>query len=131
MQEQHFDVFLSHNNKDKALVHEISERLYDTGIVAWLDALDIPSGSDWKTEIMSALDTCDVFAAFLGAHGWSRYHKEETLIAIERQKRSPSYRIIPILLPGAKEEDFDEVENLFIKTQWVDFRGGIDNDDAF
>ena len=87
MAEQHFDVFLSHNNKDKALVKELDERLRDEADISpWLDAWHIPAGSDWAKEIERALNTCNVFAAFLGEHGWSKYHLKETLAAIERQK---------------------------------------------
>lgn len=156
MQEQHFDVFLSHNNKDRALVRELALRLHDEADIApWLDAWHIPTGSDWEKEIGRALDTCNVFAVFLGENGWSKYHLKESLAAIERQKTDSKYRIIPILLPGAKdsdfanggelfthlklllsdakEENFSELVNLFISKQRVDFRvpDGIDNDEAF
>jgi hypothetical protein len=38
--ETHFDVFLSHSAKDKAVVSELAERLRQDGLKVWFDELD-------------------------------------------------------------------------------------------
>src|SRR6266478_4467022 len=47
-----FDVFLSHNSKDKAAVEKIARRLKDVGLRAWLDKWHLTGGES----IMRALE---------------------------------------------------------------------------
>jgi len=43
-----FDVFLSHNSKDKPVVRQIAEALKGRGVRAWLDERELPPGSLWR-----------------------------------------------------------------------------------
>jgi hypothetical protein len=43
-------------------------------------------------------------------------------------RQRTTYRVIPVLLPGAKRESLPA---LLVNTTWVEFRGSIDDSDAF
>ncbi|MBC8448330.1 MAG: TIR domain-containing protein [Chloroflexi bacterium] len=130
-EEKRYDVFLSHNSDDKPLVEELALRLQDeAGLNPWLDAWHIPGGAQWEIEIERALGSCQTCAVVLGEHGWGEYHLRETQAALARQKAHPSLRVIPVFLPGAREEDTDVLPDFFAETQWVDFRGGLNDADA-
>jgi hypothetical protein len=51
MQRVRFDVFLSHNSADGAVVERIAERLRAEGIVPWLDRWVLRGGDVWQQQI--------------------------------------------------------------------------------
>jgi WD40 repeat protein len=126
-----YDVFLSHNSQDKPEVEQLALGLQDeSGLNLWLDAWHIPGGVKWEDEINHALGSCNTCAVILGEHGWGEYHLREARVALARRKKYPSFRVIPVLLPGAREEDTDELPDFFAETQWINFREGTDDQDA-
>jgi hypothetical protein len=46
-----YDVFMCHDNEDKAAVGEIAVKLLQENIKAWLDEADIVTGSYWHAVI--------------------------------------------------------------------------------
>ena len=106
MSKERYDIFLSHNSADKPLVEEIAEQLLeDEGIRSWLDAWSIPGGTRWRVEIEEALASCETCAVILGGHGWGEYHLRKARTALEHKQQDPGFRVIPVLLPGARAED--------------------------
>ncbi len=52
-----FDVFLSHNSKDKPAVETLARRLEDeAGLKPWLDKWNLVPGDPWQEAIEKALD---------------------------------------------------------------------------
>jgi hypothetical protein len=49
-------------------------------------------------------------------------------VAINRRVYEQRFRVIPVLLPGAKRES---LSSFLVNTAWVEFRGSIDDSDAF
>jgi WD40 repeat protein len=132
MANQEFHVFVSHNSKDKPQVEQIAEHLLeDYGINPWLDIWALPGGVDWYEEIQKALDSCSTCLVVLGEFGWGKFHKEEALKAISCMENSANFRVIPVLLPGAKEEDMLVFADLFDKRERIDFRDNLDNQDEY
>ena len=65
-----FDVFLSHNGKDKPAVENIARLLRDEyNLKAWLDKWHLVPGEAWQEGLEDALDECQTFAVFLGPSG--------------------------------------------------------------
>jgi hypothetical protein len=49
---------------------------------------------------------------------------------LARRGEHPSFRVIPVFLPGAREQDTQQLPEFFEETQWIDFRSGLDDPDA-
>lgn len=124
-----YDVFLSHNSKDKSVVIEIAKKLTLQGLNVWLDTLDLRPGKKWQTELEQGINNSAAIAVFIGPSGFGKWEDEEMLAAIDKQARNPDNRVIPVILPGGDDKDVSE--RLFLSQRaWVDFRSGIDDEDA-
>jgi hypothetical protein len=127
-----FDVFLSHNSADKPAVESIAQQLLATGIRPWLDSWNLVPGDPWQEGLEEALDTCATCAVFLGPSGIGPWHNEELRVALDRRARarSRSFRVIPVLLPGADPADPATLPRFLGRMTWVDFRGSLDDAEA-
>lgn len=125
-----FDVFLSHNSEDKPHVELIANRLKaEFGLNPFLDKWNLIPGKTWPNELERALDQSATTAVFLGSGGKGPWHDQEMQRAlVNAVKTHEEYRIIPVLLPGADET---QVSGFLGLRTWVDFRAGLDDEDAF
>ena len=128
-----FHVFLSHNSADKPAVEALGQRLLAVGIQPWLDSWNLIPGAPWEEAIEQALDACATCAVFLGPSGIGPWHNEEMRVALDRhaRDRTRSFRVIPVLLPGADPADPTNLPRFLGRMTWVDFRGGLDDAEAF
>jgi hypothetical protein len=114
-----YDVFLSYNSPDRAVVGEIAERLRAAGVLPWFDANDIPPGRRWQDEVTRYIRKVRVGAFFVGPNGLGAWQTNEKQAFLdEAAKANREFVIVPVLLPGAPGELPDFVN------QWqaVDFR---------
>ena len=82
----------------------------------------------WIPELQKALEKSATVASFLGETGKGLWHHQEMQQALNRAVQTrDECRVIPVLLLGAREEYLDSF--LRLRT-WVDFRAGLDDDDA-
>lgn len=127
------DVFLSHSSPDKSVVERLARRLLDAGIRPWLDSWNLIPGDPWQEGLEAALDTCTTCAVFLGPSGIGPWHNEELRVALDRRARDPTrtFRVIPVLLPGANPADPNTLPRFLSRMTWVDFRAGLDDANAF
>ncbi len=131
---QPFDVFLSHNSKDKPAVEALAIRLTDEAkLQVWLDKWNLIPGEPWQDEIERALDQAHTCAVFLGPHEFGGWHHEEMRAALDQRiaDRTRKFRVIPVLLPGAVMPDRSKLPAFLSRLTWVDFRQGLDNAEAF
>ncbi|AKJ01798.1 High-affnity carbon uptake protein Hat/HatR [Archangium gephyra] len=121
-----FDVFLSHNSLDKPAVELLAQRLKSEGkLNPFLDQWSLVPGSTWLSDLEGALAESQSVAVFIGPHGLSPWHAEELRVALTTAVRTrDEYRVIPVLLPGARSE---EVKGFLAQRTWVDFRKGLDD----
>ena len=61
-----YDVFLSHNTKDKVAVERIGQRLRDAGLNPFLDKWHLIPGKPWAKELEEALASSASVAVFIG-----------------------------------------------------------------
>ena len=121
-------VFLSHKSDDKPYVEAIANRLQEKGIDVWLDKWNLVPGEPWQEAIEDALQSCGSCVVFVGPSGLGPWQNEEMRAAVERRVAEPGvFRVVPVLLPGAKKTDLPKS---LVRATWVEF-GNPDDDDAF
>jgi hypothetical protein len=127
-----YDVFLSHNSEDRIFVMSLAKRLEDeAGLRTWLDKWHLIPGEPWQEGIEAALDQCRTYAIFLGPSGFGAWHHEEMRSALSARILDKKRRVIPVLLPGSDPDNLTELPRFLFHLTWVDFRGGLDDQDAF
>jgi hypothetical protein len=99
-----FHVFLSHSSADKPAVEELAHQLAKEGIQAWLDKWNLIPGDPWQPALEKALADSETCAVFVGPSGFGPWQNEEMRAAIAQRVRDSnrSFRVIPVLLPGAE-----------------------------
>jgi TIR domain/Carboxypeptidase regulatory-like domain len=127
-----YDVFLSHQSGDKSLVESIAIRLVnEQGLRPFLDKWHLIPGEPWQEALEEALDRSKTCAVFLGPVGLGPWENEEMRAALEERVRNKSFRVIPVLLPGAEPKDEKTLPRFLRRLTWVDFRGGLNDPDTF
>jgi hypothetical protein len=114
-----YDVFLSHNSKDKAAVEAIAKQLKAVGIRPWLDKWDLAPGDTLMDALERAINTIPCAALCFGPADVGKWHILEIRAYLEKWA-SGDARLIPLILPGVdKTPDLP----LFARqTLWVDMR---------
>jgi hypothetical protein len=125
---ENFDVFLSYSHDDGSHVEELAKRIDDRGLKVWIDKWVLVPGGKWQPEIAHGLRKANACAVCIGERTPSGWFKEEIERALNLQTNDASFRVIPILLPGAQEGN---VDNFLELRTWVDFRNGVDDRKAF
>ncbi len=118
-----FDVFLSHNSKDKPEVRRIAEALRDgRGLKVWLDEWELPPGVPWQDELETIIRTVRSAAVLVGKDGLGPWELPEMRGCLT-QMVSRKMRVIPVLLPDAPAKP--NLPMFLAQNTWVDLRGGI------
>jgi formylglycine-generating enzyme required for sulfatase activity len=127
-----FDVFLSHNSKDKPAVEYLAEKLKRAALEPWLDKWCLTPGGKWQQELEMGLRASSSCAVFLGPQGIGNWESEELSVALDRAAKDKDFRIFPVLLPGLPEPFDDSGLPPFLKMRtWVDLRRGLDDPWSF
>jgi len=131
-QSRKYDVFLSHHNSDKPYVETLATRLEDeAGVKPFLDKWHLVPGAPWQEELEEALSNSATCAVFLGPAGLGPWQNEEMRAVLDERVRNNSFRVIPVLLPGAEPKDEDTLPRFLRRLTWVDFRKGLDEQESF
>jgi hypothetical protein len=114
-----YDVFLCHNNQDKAAVKLIAEELTGRGILPWLDEWNLRPGQSWQKALEDQIERIRSAAIFVGRNGIGPWHDLEQM-AFLREFQSRSCPVIPVILPQATTTP--KLPLFLAGLQWVDFR---------
>jgi hypothetical protein len=93
-----YDVFLSHNAKDKPRVRRLAERLRQAGLRVWFDDWNIRSGDIIALKVDEGLEQSRVLLLCISrtlASGWVALERST---AIHRDPSNEGRRFIPLLL---------------------------------
>jgi len=121
-----FDVFMAHNDKDKAVVLAIADALKKRNIAPWIDVEQIPPGRWFQDFIQGAICEVKSAAICLGPHGLGKWEAVEFRAFIS-QCVDREIPVIPVLLPGV-----DKIPKRLIflrELTWVKFKT-LDDQDA-
>jgi hypothetical protein len=126
-----FDIFLSHNSRDKPAVEEIGLKLKAAGLKPWLDKWELVGGARWQSALADGLRACLTCGVFIGPNGFGDWAREELDVAQNRAAKEPNFRLIPVLLPGLPEPfDFDSLPPFLTARTWMDLRNGFNGPGA-
>lgn len=114
-----FDVFFSHNSKDKAEVEKIAKQLLKVGLRPWLDKWNLAPGDTVSDALERAIKTIPCAALCFGPADTGKWHIMEIRAYVEKWA-SGDARMIPVILPGVK--DAPELPLFVRQTLWVDLR---------
>ena len=129
MQREHdFDVFLSHAHADAGVVEELAIKLELAQQRVWLDRWVLVPGERWIQHISRALNEAKTCAVCVGSRTPRGWFQEEVERALNRQASDPSFRVIPVMLPGCRPEIVDDF--LQLRT-WIDFSTSSDDDYSY
>ena len=120
-----FDVFLSHNGKDKPVVHQLKQILLTYAVKVWLDEDELRPGIPWQSLLEEAIRNSASVAVLIGENGVGPWEDEEMQAALHlalKDKRP----VIPVLLTNAPvQPQIPEIPLFLGNRTWVDLRGGL------
>ena len=123
-----FDVFLSHNSRDKPQVERIAERLRGAGLEPWLDKWALVPGGEWQEELGAGIEASSSCAVFIGPDDLGDWEEQEVSLAVDRAAKDRGFRVFPVLLPGVREPfDPNRLPHFLRARTWVDFRRGYED----
>ena len=126
--EAQFDVFLSHNSKDKPTVRQLAEALQRRGLKVWLDEWELVPGRPWQEALEEIIQTTRSAAVLVGKDGLGPWEMPEMRGCLS-EFVSRKLPVIPVLLPDAPSQPNLP---LFLKGfTWVDLRAGGLNEANF
>jgi len=120
-----FNVFLSHNSKDKPAVRELKGLLSANGLGVWLDEDELRPGIPWQQLLEEGIKTSASVAVLIGKDGLGPWEDEEMQAALRlavKDKRP----VIPVLLPEASAKP--KLPMFLGNRTWVDLRAGLTED---
>lgn len=119
------DVFLSYRSRDHARVRALADALAKhAGLRVFLDRWYLVAGEPWLGALERALTSCRAAAICIGPGELGPWQQREMCLALDRQAHDPSFRVIPVLLPGA-----DPVLGFLSTNMWIDLRDGAGEED--
>jgi nucleotide-binding universal stress UspA family protein len=121
-EERPFDVFLSHNGKDKPAVRELAKALEARGLKPWLDENELAPGRPWQEALEESIAKAGSAAVLVGADGlgpWETIEMRASLSLFVNERKP----VIPVLLPGCGEQP--NLPLFLTQFTWVDLRDGL------
>ncbi|MCY2977757.1 MAG: SUMF1/EgtB/PvdO family nonheme iron enzyme [Planctomycetota bacterium] len=128
MTDAKFDVFLSHNSKDKPSVRELMQHLLGyqnlsgDPIQVWFDEDELQPGIPWQQLLEHGIKNSRSVAVLIGKDGIGPWEDEEMQGAL-RMAVKDKRPVIPVLLPGAHDQP--ELPMFLVNRTWVDLRSGF------
>ncbi|HEX4499227.1 MAG TPA: TIR domain-containing protein [Thermoanaerobaculia bacterium] len=117
-----FDVFLSHNSKDKPAVRELAKALRARGLRVWLDEWELVPGRPWQEALGRVIETAGASAILIGKDGIGPWQDAEIQGCLS-EFANRQIPVIPVLLPDAPAPP--HLPTLLGRFTWVDLREGL------
>jgi len=124
----HYDVFLCHNSLEKKAAVWLDRRLSGEGLRVFRDDRVIIPGTSLPNEIPEAVRASLSCVVLLGPSGIGDWQRTEIEIAVQKKTEDHDYRLIVVLLPGAKR---NEIPGALRHLAWVDLSAGLEDEKIF
>ena len=118
----HFDVFLSHNSRDKPAVIQLAKRLKAQGLNVWLDVWELRPGQPWQEALEHIIETTQTAAVLVGADGFGPWQSREMRGCLSEFAENGKV-VVPVLLPTCPSE-IPKLPFFLKQLTWVDLRDG-------
>ncbi|MEI7869867.1 MAG: TIR domain-containing protein [Candidatus Methylumidiphilus sp.] len=118
---EYYDVFLSHNSRDKTAVIAFANKLKANGIKVWLDVWELRPGHPWQESLEHTIRTTRAAVVLVGADGIGPWEDVE-MRALLTQYVIRELPVIPVLLPDCPQPP--ELPLILRGFPWVDMRDG-------
>ncbi len=117
-----FDVFLSHNSKDKPAARELKGVLARRELTVWFDEDELRPGLAWQPLLEQGMQAAGSVIVAVGGSGLGPWQDEETQAAfnLAHALKRP---VIPVFLPDCPPET--TLSGFLLNRTWVDLRGGF------
>ena len=120
-----FDVFLSHNSRDKPTVRQLAKALQARGLQVWLGEEELVPGRLWQEALEKIIQTARAVAVLVGRDGLGPWERPEMRACLS-EFVDRGLPVIPVLLPDAPSKP--ELPLFLREFTWVDLRGGLTDD---
>jgi WD40 repeat protein len=120
-----FDVFLSHNSRDKPAVRQLRDRIVEHDLAVWFDEDQLRPGIPWQQLLESGIKNSRSVAVLVGKDGIGPWENEEMRAALQLAVKD-GRPVIPVLLPGLTAPP--ELPLFLSNRTWVDLRAGLTDD---
>jgi energy-coupling factor transporter ATP-binding protein EcfA2 len=117
LQTEPFDVFVSYSRVDSRHAADIDDLLRARGLTSFFDRRNLSPGLPWVRGLEKALNATKSAIILIGPRGLGNTQQYERDLAFIRQTRDPSFRIVPVILPGAQVDQWSILQTL----TWIDF----------
>ena len=114
-------IFLSHSGADTQAAKHLAAVLRQRGLDVWLDVERLAPGDIWMDRLEEALVESRHLIVYVGPSGVRNWVGREVRVALDRSTKDQSFRLIPVLGPGA---DPDALPSFLKQHQWLDLRDG-------
>jgi hypothetical protein len=112
-----YDVFVSYSRADWRNAVEIDSILRAKGLKPFFDRQNLVPGLPWVRALEQAIDSAKTAIVLIGPRGFGNTQQYERELAIVRQSRDPTFPVVPVLLPDARDPPFTFLQVL----TWIDF----------
>lgn len=112
-----FDVFISYSRADWREAADIEKLLSAASLKTFFDRRELAPGLPWVRALEDAIGKSSVVIILIGARGFGNTQQYEREFAFYKQTRDPTFRIIPVLLPGTTDTPAGFLQLL----TWIDF----------
>jgi len=115
---QRWDVFVSHNRRQKSWVREMVSQLRDLGLRVFFDEDSIRPGTDFVGAMEQAITTSRYVVLVVSPSALaSRWVAMETALALHQDPEATEGRLIPLILEPVEEAD---LRPSLRRLRWVD-----------
>jgi hypothetical protein len=99
-----YDVFISYSRFDGRHAAEIDSILRARGLRPFFDRRNLTPGLPWVRALEQAIGAAKAALVLIGPHGFGNTQQYERELAFVRQSRERTFRVVPVILPGASAD---------------------------